>query len=798
MLKKFFLLQYRKNVWELFRLFFILFLAVFWFIFSDNIIKNANLLIQSETRDIIGWDISIEWNIPFSPQLEEKIQNYENTYSIQATKKIDLDTSIADKNGNPALVDVEFVESEYPLVWELAYNLIDASWTIYVDETLMRDFVINNSLLISWKKYVVKWVMKENSWIWFSFFTEGRKVIIPYESAQDSWLLTLWSRVQYEYLLLLPPKNTAFLPKFAEDKELFSWYQIRDYKTSVAQVSESIGEFDLVIKMFFVFAFFISIICIFLTIESYITLEKKNFSLMIIFGFSQWRLLLSFFIFLFSIFHIAFFFAYILNRWVLALFHFYPLSSSFILFPDSIALGYIVWVIILILWSFYSLFSLLSLKPLESLRPWSKFFTKKDILIQWGIITFWIVLFFLFSFWISGLAFLLSFLFLVSLLAFIFLFHLIFVFLYKQVRKYKKKYFLLFDIVRFSVRPGNMTLVTVIPLFITFLLLFVFTSFTLSFLSKTSSLEWWNDTFIINIPEALKSKVSSLLWAEEPFDIILWRIRSINSQSLALHLGVENPSREFTREFNTTTHPLPKATYTIWKHPQIWEVSLDEDFAKRIKLSLWDRVTFNFYGKEKSFIVSSFRLSLRDGFNPFFYFQFHPDDFVWLPRNYFLATRLEGISINDLRKEIYNLWGTQINVIDLKTTLEKIENILTTIIKFTFFLLAYIIAYNLIILSVSLNFLSGLRKNLSFLYHILWASEKFIRYHLFFEYVYIISLASIFSFSLWILWYSFLVWRSNFINFDIIVLFKTYALMFVFFCFILTFVALWKHTYTKK
>lgn len=66
----------------------------------------------------------------------------------------------------------------------------------------------------------------------------------------------------------------------------------------------------------------------------------------------------------------------------------------------------------------------------------------------------------------------------------------------------------------------------------------------------------------------------------------------INGESLALHLGVENPSREFTREFNMTTTPLDTQIIRGKSHLDTDEVSLDEDFSKQIGLDIGDRVTF--------------------------------------------------------------------------------------------------------------------------------------------------------------------------------------------------------------
>jgi putative ABC transport system permease protein len=68
------------------------------------------------------------------------------------------------------------------------------------------------------------------------------------------------------------------------------------------------------------------------------------------------------------------------------------------------------------------------------------------------------------------------------------------------------------------------------------------------------------------------------------------------------------------------------------------EVSLDEDFSKRIGLDIGDRVTFLLSGRDVTFTIANIRKSQREGFRPFFYFSFDQSALARAPKTYFAAT----------------------------------------------------------------------------------------------------------------------------------------------------------------
>lgn len=124
----------------------------------------------------------------------------------------------------------------------------------------------------------------------------------------------------------------------------------------------------------------------------------------------------------------------------------------------------------------------------------------------------------------------------------------------------------------------------------------------------------------------------------EIYSILRARVTAVNGFTLANHLDTPEPSREFTREFNITTTPLSNPILAGKTEIATDEVSVDDEFAKRLGITMGDRITFLLSGREVTLTVSSIRASIRDGFRPFFYFSFSDTAFINAPKTYFAAS----------------------------------------------------------------------------------------------------------------------------------------------------------------
>jgi predicted lysophospholipase L1 biosynthesis ABC-type transport system permease subunit len=99
--------------------------------------------------------------------------------------------------------------------------------------------------------------------------------------------------------------------------------------------------------------------------------------------------------------------------------------------------------------------------------------------------------------------------------------------------------------------PITLSLISVTTFFVVFIL------FSLAFRSElTLDVAKNANIFALNILESDREKIEKVLSGAEMYSILRAKISLINGKTLAEHLGTENPSGEFSREFNVTISPL--------------------------------------------------------------------------------------------------------------------------------------------------------------------------------------------------------------------------------------------------
>ena len=163
------------------------------------------------------------------------------------------------------------------------------------------------------------------------------------------------------------------------------------------------------------------------------------------------------------------------------------------------------------------------------------------------------------------------------------------------------------------------------------------------------------------------------------YSIIRARINTINNKTLSEHLEQENPSWEYSREFNITTNDLDFPIIEWKKELSKDEVSVDADFAERIGLKLWDLIGFNLSGKNISLRVANIRKSVREWFLPFFYFSFQEEAFKNAPKTYFVATYTEDVE--SWKKMILSNSGPHVTFIDIESILKIVREVSAKILS---------------------------------------------------------------------------------------------------------------------
>jgi len=179
--------------------------------------------------------------------------------------------------------------------------------------------------------------------------------------------------------------------------------------------------------------------------------------------------------------------------------------------------------------------------------------------------------------------------------------------------------------------------------------------------------------------ESDRPKLDAVLSDTTIYSILRARIHSINDKTLAEHFNQSEPSGEFTREFNITTNKLNLPTLKGEMTLDRDEISVDADFAKRLGIDIGDRIEFQLSGKKIPLTVVNIRKSIREGFQPFFYFSFQEEAFKNAPKTYFLSTYTKDTEA--WKKLILKNSGPHVTFIDIESILKIARDISSQVLS---------------------------------------------------------------------------------------------------------------------
>lgn len=240
------------------------------------------------------------------------------------------------------------------------------------------------------------------------------------------------------------------------------------------------------------------------------------------------------------------------------------------------------------------------------------------------------------------------------------------------------------------------------------------------------------NTFVNNLLPRDYERLSTWIPPADFYSTMRARIVTINGITLSEHLKTPEVPREFSREFmitdgNTNTLILEGKAALTGK-----EVSVDQDFARQLGVTLDDRIQFSLAGRNFEFQVVGIRESKRSGTSPFFYFQIPPDAIPGAPKTYFLATEVTG-DRDAWKSRIVGETGNHVSFIDVGAILEQIRSYSRLVLQGVLALFGYIAAIGLLAFLTAEKsfFLLKIRKIQ--LYRILGCTEKEGFQLLFFE-----------------------------------------------------------------
>ena len=709
------------------------FLSLFSYILSSNIILSVDEYLKSQVKPLLWGDVvlsSREANFV----TEDFLANYSEDFEIART--IETSTTLFDTNKNPELIELIYHDDNYPIYDTFSYDTIDQSGSLIVAPEVFEKFGPEIELFET--SYSVGGVITSEPLEGVSLFSSFSEMYLPL-SEYRSDINEDNSRLSYTAYLKFKNEYSSDIVEVIKSDPSLSWVRIRSLEDRNETIGWVTDRLYLFIHFFNLIVFILTFFIIILSLETYYKKLKNTIWLLSILGLKKSRI----FFYSLSLLSVIFFVSLILSL-VVNTFAIQILSGYYDFFTShniSLIKGIAISCVLLIV-GIYSPFFKIYSSDIRGLLSDSSDFSYLW-LRQYGVYLFLIFLGFFAVWYISSLGIIES---LLYSLGFI----LLIIFLYFVVRSVlrlcfrllhkrfsPKKNFYIFDALRSTLKPGNVSFLIIFSSFVSFASIFLFYVFSTSFLGYMQALtQNSNDTFVINVGKDDITLADDFFSQDEIFEIISLRISEINGKTLAEHLWVERVSRQFSREFSSTTknfdHEIEKGALI-----DSGGVSVDEAFAESLGVTIGDRILFTVAWLKKELRVTSLRLTEQVGANPFFYFTLHPGDFEQFPRNYFISYKsLE--KPDDIQFQFSEVTTGNISFIDTKEIIAIVIDVVEKIVVIVYFCLIYISIFSFLTFIVSVTFLRTFKTQKLRLMYILWWARKKLLFWVFFEYSYLI------------------------------------------------------------
>lgn len=730
---------------------FIIFISLFSFIFTWNIINSINDYIKDNSKDFLWADLVIRDRENFLEEASSYI--LENNY-WEVSKKLSFNTSIF-YEWNSDLYSIYYIDFNYPFYWSFKENLVNESWDLIVSKDVYDKFLDKN-IEILWKQYKIKSYLEEDFLADFNPFS-WNDIYIYFDNLDLSWIENI-SRISYELLV-----KTQKVNEIKNDSNLKK-YRINTQETSNNNLNEIINRFNVFIQIFYQIVILLSFFIITISMNSYFKKITKDLKIINILGFSIYKIIFILFMIFLLISVLSSSLSYFLVYFIFDIFwkNFEILSMDLTLLYKSIFLSFLI----ICSWSFLNLINLKA--------TWMNSFGKVNMYVNYKkyIISYFIflllIIFFIAYFsgvsWVSSV--LISVWFISFILFIIFILNKLLKIIFNLIKNKISNNFYLFDSLRSTIKPGNLSIIIIISTFVSiswFLIFSTISNWFIDFLDKNT--KWQIDTFVINIDSDDLEIINKNFDSDDYYEILKSRILTVNWVNLKDYLWVERVPWNFSREFNTTTKPLSEIIIE-WKEIESWYVWIDEEFATELWVKIWDKIKFLVLWIEKELTIIQIRDSTRDWLAPYFYFNFYAPDFDWFSSNYFLSydSKEKPENFNfELSKELWD----GVTFINISTFIEKIKNISVYILYFVYVILWYIWIFSIITFLVSIRFLKSFKKSKINIYSKFgWNKGKLTKF-MSYEYLYLIILwliiSIIFSFVIIFILFS----GNRFLDFEI-------------------------------
>ncbi|MGE4444083.1 MAG: FtsX-like permease family protein [Candidatus Altimarinota bacterium] len=717
------------------------FLSLFSYILGNNIVLSVKDYLQEQIKPLVGGDMVLSNR----EDLDESAfrEKYENTFEI--AKNISINSTLFDENKNPNLVELVYHTPNYPFYNQFEYEIINQSGSLIVNQATLDKYGKNIEIL--GKNYQVKGIIKKSPIGDISLYANQNTLYLPIDQF-DANLNASNSRLEYNYYLLFQGEYDERYKEILSNDVLLKDFRVRSLNDRNDYISDTTDRFYVFINFFNLVVFVLTFFIVILSLETFFKKIKGTLGLLNIFGLQKKKIFLYNFIVLFFVFFVGFILAYLLNVGIMSL-----LTTQYDFFQsklESFYKGFGVTIILLLVGIFSPMYKIFKSDISALLKDEGNFshFNFTDYVVYLGLIFSG----FLGVNLISGISmfesFLYSFLFIFIIVLFYVgiekILHKNFSFFFLNAKNKFFKNFYIFDAIRSTIKPGNVSFLIIFSGIISFISIFIFYVFSGSFLSYLGNItQSSNDTFVINVQKDDLQTVEKYFSSDEIFEIVTLRIQQINGKTLQEFLGQEKVPRQFGREFSSTTKDLENKILSGEKL-SVGGVSVDREFASELGLKIGDEITFTVAGLEKTLKVVNFREAVRNGTNPFFYFQLDVSDFEKYPKNYIISYK-ESEKPQNLENTLSKELGNHLTFIKTREIVEIVINIANKILIVVYVCLSYIFIFSFLSFIVSLSFLSTFKTAKIKLLNILGGKKESLVSALSFEFGYLVCIGLLFS-----------------------------------------------------
>lgn len=718
-------------------------LSIFSYMLSSNIILSVNDYLKSQIKPLLGGDIVLYADDDI---IDADFRGkYGSDFRIAET--IETTTTIFDAEKNPSLVELVYHDENYPIYDTFSYDIINLEGSIVVSQEIYDRF--GSDIEILGKDFSVLGIISEIPTGSISLFSNFEKIYLPLW-AFDGTLSSANSRLDYETYLQFLWEYDQTLAASLKDEFNNTEIRVRTLDDRNETIGDITDRLSLFINFFNLLVFILTFFVVILSLETFYKKLKNTIGLLSILWLKKTRIFLYSIGILAIIFLVSFLIASLANMVVI---HFLQQQYDFFrVYPLSYLKSILITFILLFI-GVYSPFYKVYTSDISGLLSDSSAFSNFRVMDYFLYLFLLYMGFFAISF-ISGISLLYSFLYSLAFIVLILVLYIFFSFLLKILFSFLSRFldthknFYSYDALRSTIKPGNVSFLIIFSSFLSFVSIFIFSVFSGSFISFLWNLTAnSNDTFVINISKDYAEVTREFFQEEEIYEIVPLRIETINRKTLAEHLGTQEVSREFGREFSSLVRPLDELVIE-WQVLSSGWVSVDEEFAKRLDIERGDILVFTSAWLEKELIVQNLRKAERNGANPFFYFTLFPSDFERFPKSYFVSYSSEK---KDADIQFLYSQATQgtVSFIDTKQIIAIVLDVSEKILSIIYFCLTYIFIFSFLTFIVSISFLRTFKTQKMKLLYILWGKKRGLLWSVFFEYAYLIVLGLLLSLLLW-------------------------------------------------